>query len=405
MTTWLDRFVLDAGREVTAALEAGGHGHLPEANNPLLAMMLAANKAAVIRAQSMNGVDINTEFDATIARWFLDQSGHCDRHVAAFQFDYETVDHLLQYKVTTKEMARKAEMFNAQYLAVYLDFVDQAMLVDEQLEVSAIALLNQRSADGQDVTAPRVFMVVAPAGQFSRRILTWLWGSPDEVIATDALPPLSGPPNQQPVSAELLRAAGLTASGLAKEMQRITCLACWYAACEHERALTNHLRKVDIGEAEGLKEADTWLPEGATFFNVSRLPPVCGPTCAVRPGETHHRFYPAILIDPYHRSVKSISVTDALESLQGAIGGSIELAAELPDGDMLYVDEEGLFKHRLFFEIDGQSFPGRGLLVGSRGDEYDVAGVKCRLEDVVGRIKFSEPDPERETHRVLVTRA
>jgi hypothetical protein len=40
-------------------------------------------------------------------------------------------------------MANKAEMFNAQYLAVYLDFVDQALMVADKFEVSAIALLTQ----------------------------------------------------------------------------------------------------------------------------------------------------------------------------------------------------------------------------------------------------------------------
>lgn len=404
MTTWLDRFVLDAGREVTAALVAKNQGHLPHAKNPLLAMMATANQAALIRAACSDGVDINTEFDATIARWFLDQSGHYDRHVVAFQFDYETVDYLLQQQVT-KSRAHSAETFNARYRAVYLDFVDEAMLVDDKLEVSAVALLNRCSAHGQGLAAPRVFMVVSPPGEFSRRILTWVWGSPDEVIATDALPPLSGPANQDPVSADLLRTAGLTASGLAKEFERIVCLACCYAALEHDHGLTNHLRKLDIRKAEGLDNADTFLPDGSTFFNVSRLPPLFGPTCAVKPKEIQHRFYPAILIDPYHRSVKAIVVTDALESLQGAIGGSIQLATELIDGDILYVDEEGLFKHRLLFEIDGQSFPGRGLIVGSQGDQCDIAAVKCRVDDVIRRVKFSEPDPVLGTNRVVVVPA
>src|ERR1019366_9264114 len=139
MTTWLARFVLDAGREVSMDLAAKGQGHLPQAKNPLLAMMATANRAAAIRAGSSSGVDINTEFDATIARWFLDQGGHCDRHVAAFQFDRPTIEGLVKLKVT-KDMAGKAEIVNAQYLAVYFDYVEQALLVGGKLEVSAIAL-------------------------------------------------------------------------------------------------------------------------------------------------------------------------------------------------------------------------------------------------------------------------
>ncbi|MEW6639403.1 MAG: hypothetical protein AB1586_02790 [Pseudomonadota bacterium] len=405
MTTWLDRFALDAGHEVVADLVAKGQGHLPHAKNPLLAMMATANRAAVIRAGSRGGVDVNTEFDATIARWFLDQSGHCDRHVAAFQFDRETLEGLVKLKVT-REMAEKAEMFNANYLAVYLDFVDQALMVADKFEVSAIALLTQWSPDGRHLAAPRVFAVVSPPGEFSRRILTWMWGSPNEVIATDALPPLGGPPNQESLSADLLRTAGLTASKLAQELQRVACVACWHAACEHDRGFTNHLRKLDIREAEGLEGADAFLPSGSTFFNVPRLPPVSGLTATAKSDETHKlRIYPAILIDPYHRSVKSVEVTRGLESLQGAIGGCIQLAAEFPHGDILYVDEEGLFKHRLFFEIDGQSFPGRGLIVGSQGAEYGLAAVKCCVDDVIRRIKFSEPDPTLGTNRVVAVPA
>lgn len=401
MTTWLDCFVLDAGREVTAALRAGGRGGSPEAKNPLLAMIATTNRAAVIRAQSHGGIDINTEFDAMIARWFLDQGGHCDRHVAAFQFGKEALDSLVKLQVT-REMAAKAEMFNAGYLAVYLDFVDQALTIGETLEVSAIALLTQTSPDGQ-LGAPRVFAVVSPPGEFSRRILTWMWSSPDEVLATNALPPLGGPPNQEPLSADLLRAAGTTSHELARILQRIAVVASWHAACEHDRGFANHLRKVDIRTAEELLDADEFLPPSSTFFNVPRLPPISQPTRSAKSSRAPKlRTYPAILIDPYHRSVKSIEVSGRLESLQRAIGGCIQLATEFSDGDILYVDEEGLFTHRLFFEIDGQSFPGRGLIVGSQGGEYAIAPVKCRTEDVIRRVKFREPDPRLGTNRIVV---
>lgn len=404
MTTWLDRFVLDAGREVAAALRASGEGDSPEAKNPLMAMMATTTRAAVTRAQSSGGVDINTEFDAMIARWFLDQGGHCDRHVAAFQFGKEALDSLVKLRVT-REMAGKAEMFNAGYLAVYLDFVDQALMIGEKLEVSAIALLTQTSPDGQ-LGAPRFFAVVSPLGEFSRRILTWMWGSPDGVLANDTLPPLGGPANQEPVSADLLRAAGITSRELARTLQRIAVVASWHAACEHDRGFANHLRKVDISMAEELQDADAFLPSGSTFFNVPRLPPIFGPTMSAKPSRTHKlRTYPAILIDPYHRSVKSIEVTDRLETLQRAIGGCIQLAAEFSHGDILYVDEEGLFTHRLRFEIDGQSFPGRGLIVGSQGDEYETAPVSCRIEDIIRRVKFNEPDSRLGTNRIVVVPA
>lgn len=402
MTTWLDRFVLDAGREVADALIEQGNGHLQQAQNPLLAMISTAYRAAAIRAASRDGVDVNTEFDATIARWFLDQGGHCDRFVSAWQFDRETVDGLLNLQVT-REMADKAEMFNNRYLSVYLDFVDQALIFGDTFEVSAIALLNLRSSDGYDFAAPRAFVVVSPFGEFSRRILTWIWGSSDGVIAVDALPTLGGPPNQEPLSADLLRAAGLTASEFARKIQRIGAAACWHAACEYDRGFTNYLCKVDIKQAERLGGLDAFLPSGATFFNVSRLSPIPGLTGSAQPEKL--RSYPAILIDPYSSTVKSIELTDTLESMQCAIGGPIQIADELTDGDIVYVDEEGLFKHRLFFELDGQSFPGRGLIVGSQGNEYDVAAVKCSVDDIIRRVKFSEPNPQLGTNRIVVVPA
>lgn len=401
MTTWLDRFVLDAGREVMAALRASGQSDSPEAENPLIAMMATAYQAAVIRAQSPDGVGINTEFDGTIAGWFLDQGGHCDRYVAAFQFGRETLGSLNGIQVT-REMAGKAELFTSQYLAVYLDFVDQALMVRRGLQVSAIVLLRQTTPDGQ-LAAPCLFTVVSPPGEFSRRIVTWRWGSFDEVLASDALPPLGGPPNQEPVSADLLRAAGTTFSELARTVQRIAVVTSWHAACEHDRGFACHLRKVDIKTAEELQDADAFLSPGSTFFNVARVPPISAAIASAKPGRAGKlRTYPAILIDPYNRSVRSIEVTDKLDSLQDAIGGCIQLADELPRGDLVYVDEEGLFKHRLSFEIDGQSFPGRGLIVGSKGDGSATAPVHCAVEDVIRRVKFSEPAPKLGTNRIVV---
>jgi hypothetical protein len=404
MTTWLDRFLLDAGREVVTGLIDRGEGHLPQAKNPLLAMMMVANQAAAIRARSHGGVDINTEFDATVARWFLDQGGHCDRHVAAFQVDREGLKGLAEVLIT-RVMAEKAEMFNDQYLAVYLDFVDQALVVADSFEVSAIALLNQSNADGRSA-APRVLAVVSPPGEFSRRILTWIWGATHDVIATDALPPLSGPPNQQPVSADLLRAAGMSSSKLAQELQRIACVTSWHAACQQERGLAYHLRKIDVKRAEELNGADAFLPAGSTFLNVARLPSISGQAHNSKSDKAPERkSYLAILIDPYQRSVKSINVTNSVETLQEAIGGAIQLASEFDEGDILYVDDEGLFTHRLSFEIDGQSFPGRGLIVGSQGDEYDVAAVSCNVDDIIRRVRFAEPDQSLGTNRVVVVPA
>ena len=224
-------------------------------------MIASANQAAVIRGESPDGVDINTESMRRSRAGSLTKVATAIVTLRHFQIDQETLKSFIGFQVT-REMADKAERSNAQHLAVYIDFVDQALLIGSTLEVSAIALLTPKSVDGHDLATPSAFAVVSPPGKFSRRILTWVWGASNEVIATDA----------QPV---------------------------------------------------GLN----WRPN-------------------------------------------------------------------LADRDVLYcTDEEGLFKHRLSFEIDGQSFPGRGLIVGSRRGEYAPAAVECSVGEVVRRIKFSEPDP------------
>lgn len=58
MTTWLGRFLLDAGREVITELTDRGDKLSPQARNPLIAMTMIANRAAVIRAKAGGIIDI-----------------------------------------------------------------------------------------------------------------------------------------------------------------------------------------------------------------------------------------------------------------------------------------------------------------------------------------------------------
>lgn len=74
----------------------------------------------------------------------------------------------------------------------------------------------------------------------------------------------------------------------------------------------------------------------------------------------------------YHINSAEQTVTEVeyygLEDLQTLVGGYIECAYRYPNGDVLYVDEEGLFKQVDHWfaipERTDQPFAGNGVLVG-----------------------------------------
>lgn len=75
----------------------------------------------------------------------------------------------------------------------------------------------------------------------------------------------------------------------------------------------------------------------------------------------------ALLIDTKSLTVGEVDYT-GLADMQRLIGGYIEAAYEWDNGDVLYVDEEGLLKDdQRFFRITvrrDQALAGNGLLVG-----------------------------------------
>ena len=76
----------------------------------------------------------------------------------------------------------------------------------------------------------------------------------------------------------------------------------------------------------------------------------------------------ALFIDSAMRSVTEVEI-GGLEDMQRLVGGYIETAVAWANGDMLFVDEEGLLKpqehfFRLPVERPDQPFAGNGILVG-----------------------------------------
>src|ERR1700761_9633483 len=102
----------------------------------------------------------------------------------------------------------------------------------------------------------------------------------------------------------------------------------------------------------------------------------------------------------YHINVKERTITqvtfESLADMQKLIGGFIECAYRWPSGDVLYVDEEGLFKDNEFFglaERYDQLLAGNGLMVGPEIDVNNAEGFTnappvMPIEQLIKRVIF-----------------
>jgi hypothetical protein len=85
----------------------------------------------------------------------------------------------------------------------------------------------------------------------------------------------------------------------------------------------------------------------------------------------------ALLIDSAARQIRDVEYNN-LADMHHLIGGYIEVAYSWPNGDVLFVDEEGLFKPQTnFFRIAARGdtpLAGNGLLVGREVDDDSPRG-------------------------------
>ena len=101
----------------------------------------------------------------------------------------------------------------------------------------------------------------------------------------------------------------------------------------------------------------------------------------------------ALLIDPAERTVSPVQLDGGnIDRMQQLIGCETFTAAYLPNGDTIYVDDEGLFKQTSFFLIEGitQPLAGKGLLMGS-DDQGNSTEPSVSREWVVDNIDFGHP--------------
>jgi hypothetical protein len=107
-----------------------------------------------------------------------------------------------------------------------------------------------------------------------------------------------------------------------------------------------------------------------------------------------------ILIDPWFKQVKEVECTGELDDMYGLMSNMFGpkvsvfcLGMTWPNGDTLYVDDEGLLKPGMrLFDIgraDGQLLAGNGLILGSDAEGNSVA-AKSLLVEIQSMVKFTD---------------
>jgi len=99
-----------------------------------------------------------------------------------------------------------------------------------------------------------------------------------------------------------------------------------------------------------------------------------------------------LVIDSAARTVTAECIPDTLEALQECVGGYIETGWQFPNGDVVFVNEEGLLQQppgKDWFHIQGlyQPFVGNGVCIG-HNEEGESVDVKTSLEDLQKLIRF-----------------
>jgi hypothetical protein len=109
----------------------------------------------------------------------------------------------------------------------------------------------------------------------------------------------------------------------------------------------------------------------------------------------------AYLIDSTARTISAVTFKD-LAALKALVGGFIEVACQWPNGDTLYVDEEGLLKEgqRFFAMVNvrpDQAFAGNGVLVGreEEGEQFPAGYINhppmMTIDELRACVQFPGP--------------
>lgn len=111
----------------------------------------------------------------------------------------------------------------------------------------------------------------------------------------------------------------------------------------------------------------------------------------------------AILIDAWSNDVREITIVEeasTLSQMYELIGCSTVECVHLPNGEDLWVDEEGLLyltHNSRFFTYKGvMPIHGRGIILGLDRKTGECKSTKLKLEDVTDGVDFYSIDEVRE---------
>ncbi len=98
----------------------------------------------------------------------------------------------------------------------------------------------------------------------------------------------------------------------------------------------------------------------------------------------------AYKIDAYKNTITEVSIKDYKDIYIQVECDTFTVAATLPNGDTLYVDDEGYLNEHVTrgFMFNGCFFAGNGLLLGSTKGG-DSANVKTKSLDAANMVKFA----------------
>lgn len=99
----------------------------------------------------------------------------------------------------------------------------------------------------------------------------------------------------------------------------------------------------------------------------------------------------AIKIDAYANTVTEIEISEDYREISRNIGCELFCqGASFPNGDTLYVDDEGWLNGNVTraFAFNGRVLAGNGLILGCNPNTGDSRSVKTSLENIKGMVKF-----------------
>jgi hypothetical protein len=99
----------------------------------------------------------------------------------------------------------------------------------------------------------------------------------------------------------------------------------------------------------------------------------------------------AFLIDPRAQSITEVEHDDSLENIYELIQATLFDVVRINNaGDVIYVDDEGLFRDGCFFMVEGIPSPiaGNGLVLGTDHQGRTVAPTLESVESLEDKVRF-----------------